>query len=207
MPGEQTEEAASMEPLLILAAIAIVVLLLAAGRARRQTATAATQTVSAAHERVDLRGELPANAYRIIQGKGDSLATVEVVGESRYRSAIEAAAGKRADGHFTIVDAALVWEPENRYDPNAIAVVIGGRTCGYFPRDKAAAYRPAFAMLAERGLVGYARGEVRGGWRMDDGSWADFGIRIRLARPAELLAHIEASGSYVSRETDREPRD
>ena len=136
-------------------------------------------------ERVDLRGELPADAVQLIQGAG-----VEVVGESQYRGAIEAVVGRRTAGHKTIVDAALVWEPENRHDPNAIAIKIVGRTCGYLGRADAVRYRPVMEAYRARGQVPYVRGDVRGGWRQDDGSWAHFGITLYVANPDKLLERL-----------------
>jgi hypothetical protein len=148
---------------------------------------APSEATSGERSLVDLRGEVPRDGYLLPQGQGDELYCVSVVGESKYRSAIERAVGRRPEGHRTILDAALVWEPQNRYDPNAIAVQLGHATCGYFPREEARAYRPAMERLAAQGLTAYARADVHGGWRLPDNSWADFGIEIRLESPEALL--------------------
>lgn len=55
--------------------------------------------------------------------------TVDVVGESFYREALEAVARQGAD-HI----ATLVPEPDNPYDPQAIGVVIMGLKVGHLSR-------------------------------------------------------------------------
>jgi hypothetical protein len=134
------------------------------------------------HERIDLRGDLPPGHRYLIQGPG-----LEVVGESRYRAEIERAVGQRPEGHRTIVDAALVAEPGNPYDANAIAVMIAGRRVGYLSRNDAARYQPVMAWCVSEGFTPVVRGDVRGGWQQDDGSWADFGIRLYVSSPDKLI--------------------
>lgn len=143
-------------------------------------------------ERRDLRAEaLPAGYQHLIQGP-----SLDVVAESKYRAQIEQAVGRRPEGHRDVVDAALVWEPRNRYDPNAITVQIQGRTCGYLPREVAARYRPVMEWCRDEGFVPVVRADVSGGWQQSDGSWADFGIRVYVASPRKLL------GSEVSPSLD-----
>lgn len=134
-------------------------------------------------ERRDLRAErLPDGFRHLIQG-----GSIDVVGESQYRAAIERAVGQRPEGHRDVVDAALVWEPSNPYDENAMAVQIEGQTCGYLPREVAKRYRPVMEWSRDEGFVPVVRGDVGGGWRQADGSWADFGIRVYVASPRKLL--------------------
>jgi collagen type III alpha len=133
-------------------------------------------------ERIDLRRPLEAGQRHLLQGPG-----LDVVGESRYRDSIEAAVGRRPGGHKTTVDAALVAEPDNRYDPRAIAVHIGGKKCGYLSREDAPRYAPVLAWAVEQGFIPMVRADVRGGWRSDDGTWADFGIRLYVASPEKIL--------------------
>jgi hypothetical protein len=136
-----------------------------------------------ARERRDLRSQsLPAGHDYLIQGQG-----LEVVGESQYRAAIERAVGRRPEGHNDIVDAMMVWEPTNRYDPNAIAVQMDGQTCGYLARADAKRYRPVMEWCQSEGFVPVVRGDVHGGFRQPDGTWADFGIRLYVASPNKLL--------------------
>jgi hypothetical protein len=134
-------------------------------------------------QRLDLRSEtLPDGYQHVIQGP-----SLDVVGESNYRAAIEAAVGRRPEGHQDVTDAALVWEPDNKYDPNAIAVQIAGRTCGYLPRPDAVRYRPVMEWCRAEGFVPVVRADVRGGWQQADGSWADFGITLYVGSPDKLL--------------------
>jgi hypothetical protein len=66
-----------------------------------------------------------------------------IVGESRRQAVLRCLAGdRRSRGEFVVFDAAIVPEPNNLYDPNAIAVHIkGGSQVGYLSRDDAAAFR------------------------------------------------------------------
>lgn len=170
---------------LALAVVVVVaVAILRSGRGAPMAAGDAPSVATATdeRERVDLRQELPAGYQILIQGPG-----VKVVGESRYRDAIERAVGRRPEGHKTIVDAALVAEPTNRYDPNAIAVQLAGQTVGYLAREDAVRYRPVMDWCRAQGFVPCARADVRGGWRKDDGSSADFGITLYVASPEKIL--------------------
>jgi hypothetical protein len=49
--------------------------------------------------------------------------------------------------------AALIREPLNEYDPNAIAVEIDGTTVGYVAREQAEELAPQLDILRSRGLV------------------------------------------------------
>ena len=136
-----------------------------------------------ARERRDLRSpSLPAGHRHLIQGP-----PLEVVGESQYRGAIEDAVGRRAEGHQDIVDAAMVREPANPYDANAIAIQIEGRTCGYLPRADAKRYRAVMEWCRAGGFAPVVRGDVHGGWRQEDGTWGDFEDRLYVASPSKLL--------------------
>ena len=60
--------------------------------------------------------------------------------------------------------ALLIPEPNNSYDPNAIAVwADGGGPIGYLPRENALEYREVFAFLTERQHVGICRAKLIGG--------------------------------------------
>jgi hypothetical protein len=153
------------------------------GGSSEQPAKQPVATEIPERERRDLRStSLPAGHRHLIQGP-----PLDVVGESQYRGAIENAVGRRAEGHQDIVDAAMVWEPSNRYDANAVAIQIEGRTCGYLPRADAKRYRAVMEWCRAEGFVPVVRGDVHGGWRQEDGSWADFGIHLYVASPSKLL--------------------
>ena len=80
-----------------------------------------------------------------------------VVGESRYTSAFQRLLKKNRarlgenGTDLAGLPAALIAEPDNQYDPNAVAVFVQKEQVGYLPRDTAALYSPALQDLAERG--------------------------------------------------------
>jgi collagen type III alpha len=128
-----------------------------------------------------MRRELPDGYKHVVQGP-----PLPVVGESFHRDAIERVVGRRPEGHYAIVDAAIALNPENPVDPEAVAIWIGGQLCGHLSRADAAKWRPVLGWYAERGIVPVARGDVLGGWRQSDGTWADFGITLYVATPEDL---------------------
>ncbi|MBE0610125.1 MAG: hypothetical protein IH609_12140 [Dehalococcoidia bacterium] len=76
-----------------------------------------------------------------------------IVGESKYQNEIKAAAEKanrNARGYLQF-RAVIVLEPENRFDPNAIAVYAeGGGKLGYFSREDAVQQNSPLRRLAAR---------------------------------------------------------
>ena len=79
---------------------------------------------------------------------------VGVVGESHYQAAISAACGRRgseAVRHECV--AALVAEPGNQYDPNAVMVQVDGRPVGYLSREDAILYHPVIDAATRLGVV------------------------------------------------------
>lgn len=102
------------------------------------------------------------------------------VGESHYQDALARLCGGRTtDGHFLDVIAILVPEPQNQYDPNAVAVVVGGLHVGYLSRELAARCHEPIArrMQAEGRAVG-CRAQIRGGWNRGGGDVGSFGIEL-----------------------------
>ncbi|MFK4085198.1 HIRAN domain-containing protein [Kribbella sp. NPDC020789] len=120
---------------------------------------------------------------------------LEVVGESHYQDALWGIAGARVGQSVRCtVEAVLVPEPQNAYDPNAIAVVIHGHLVGYLDRQTAGLYAAGLNELmrlhgAHIGLSGV----IVGGGYYDDGPgrlgvWlehrpSDFGVVRRAAGP------------------------
>jgi HIRAN domain len=95
--------------------------------------------------------------------------------------------GKRPESVNIKTQAALVLEPDNPYDPNAVAVHIDGRKVGHLPRPAAQTYGPVGRRLAEQRQVGVCAATITGGWDRGDGDTGYFGVTIDLARPDELL--------------------
>lgn len=77
----------------------------------------------------------------------------EVVGESNYVDAIASLFNRPSGDQEIFVDALLLPEPTNKYDANAIRVVVKGRTVGYVPRDRTSELHPLLNALAARNQV------------------------------------------------------
>jgi hypothetical protein len=133
--------------------------------------------------------------------------TVEVVGESHRQPALErvarAATGPepyeaelkgRARSRARSSErrwfrAALLREPGNQYDPNAIAVhATGVGLVGYLDRETALGYLPVFDELARQGYaVGACPAFLVGG---GDVSW---GVMLCLSSPDAVIGDLRAS--------------
>ncbi|MDX6286041.1 MAG: hypothetical protein QOG53_1526 [Frankiales bacterium] len=123
---------------------------------------------------------------------------LEIVGEAHYQGALWAICGgvKGGDRIRCAIVAVLVPEPDNPYDPNAIAVQINGNLVGYLARDVAAKYLPGLhAAMGRCGGYVALDGVIVGGGLYDDGPgrlgvWlehdpADFGLApVDTRRPA-----------------------
>ena len=87
--------------------------------------------------------------------------------------------------------AELVHEPNNPYDPNAIAVYAATEIVGYLPRDLAADYATVFRELHQRGYnAGSCQAKLTGG--TDDKP--SLGVVLRLSSPQTCLEALEAVG-------------
>ena len=85
-----------------------------------------------------------------------------MAGESHYQDALHAIAGS-SDGEVRFdTTAALVPEPSNPHDANAVRVEIDGRLVGYLPRAAAVAYGPLVRAPAERGRTAVCDAMVAG---------------------------------------------
>jgi HIRAN domain len=90
---------------------------------------------------------------------------VGVVGESHYQDALTAIVGGKGPDSVRIpTQATLVPEPDNPYDPNAVAVYIAGRKVGHLPRPAAHAFAPVARRLADQQRVGTCSATITGGW-------------------------------------------
>ena len=143
--------------------------------------------------------------------------TVEVVGESHYKRELFKLAGRRQRTAADIpIVAVLVREPDNRYDPNAVKVLVNGYHVGYLGRADAEAYAPLLdRLLATDGVHGACLGRIVGGWlrRWDDAVYdiadgvstvvghteaGDYGVKLALAPPYAIDAYL-AGHSYRRR--------
>lgn len=134
----------------------------------------------------DRRTSPPPGSLALLAGGGG----VDVVGESFYRPAIQAAVGGRhRDGVKMYLTATIHAEPTNKYDPNAIVVELGGKTVGHLSASDATRYRAPFATLAAQGLVGSCTAQIRGGWEDADGRH-DYGVTVYIDTPARLTEQL-----------------
>jgi hypothetical protein len=112
-------------------------------------------------------------------------AEVPVVGEGRHQDELLALTGGRRHyaGARMHVAAELVPEPDNPFDPDAVAVEIEGAPVGYLRHPDAVAYRST--VDAARARVGRATCEaiIRGGWDRGRGDVGAFGVVLMLPEP------------------------
>ena len=112
-----------------------------------------------------------------------------VVGESYYQDALRATRpgctiGPDGRPAFT---AALLPEPDNPYDPNAIAVYSPKGKVGHLSRDHALDYRELFAEVTLRGYDGGACPACLVGGEPEKPS---FGVVLQLADPDDCLIEL-----------------
>lgn len=82
----------------------------------------------------------------------------------------------------------IVPEPDNRYDPNALAIHValpgnGIQHIGYVPRDLAADFAP---LLDGEAVIGRVS-EVTGGFEKSDGSTASYGVIVAFEIPTKAV--------------------
>jgi hypothetical protein len=110
---------------------------------------------------------------------------ITVVGESHCQDALRAT-WDVCDGEFEgrpAFTAALVPEPDNPYDENAVAVWGPRGRLGYLSRDNALDYREVFDEIRRRGEDGAAcAAHLTGG-----GASKSYGVVLRLSYPEECL--------------------
>src|SRR5947207_4299759 len=116
-------------------------------------------------------------------------AVLDIVGEASYQPWLMAVGGKRTPNGPTNPEqiATLIREPKNRYDQNAIAVRIRGRTVGYLARENAVRYQAVADWMVGRGEMIACQARLTGGWdngRRDQGS---IGVVLHLGSPGETL--------------------
>ena len=112
----------------------------------------------------------------------------EVVGESFYQDALDAiCGGKCEDGHEKQCTAILRPEPTNKYDKNAVAVVIEGRKVAHLSRDDAMEFHDDMRRLGLAGQEAMCNARINGGWsrarkggRTEEGH---YGVELDLEWP------------------------
>jgi hypothetical protein len=115
--------------------------------------------------------------------------SIQVVGESHCQAALRAFGGeRRLRGEFVSFAAALVPDPKNVYDPNAIGVYIaqGGPRVGYLSREDAVDYGAVGRALTTCKAIGLCRAKLIGG----TSEKPSIGVVLDLADPETTLAAI-----------------
>jgi hypothetical protein len=129
---------------------------------------------------------LPMGFFRRLFGLGQLSALapgrgwiVPVVGESHFQDAQQRLYCEHGSTEHDIkVDAVLAPEDGNAFDANAVRVEMGSCTVGYLQRELAEQYRKALARAA-----GQCSAKIVGGFELEDGSSAHFGVKLNLAWP------------------------
>ncbi len=96
----------------------------------------------------------------------DESVSLDVVGESHYQrdlASLKAALVTRPDDWSVETVARVVREPNNRYDRNAVQVLIHGRLVGYLPRDEAEGAQPWLKRIERTGKSAFVVASIKGG--------------------------------------------
>lgn len=142
---------------------------------------------------VTLNARLPqtSNEYRLVGSEGHP--DTEVAGEFARMDAIHRAIGRKPKGDEQIVvedlTAELRPEPRNRYDSNAVMVIINGEHVGYLAKDVAAVYQPLLLLVSAAGYVPVTGARIWANARPD---WDNprktrYGANVRVALNAPHL--------------------
>jgi hypothetical protein len=136
------------------------------------------------------RSELPSVTLSLLELRGDGYCAV--VGESHYQDALRRTAtictpGEEGRPSFQAI---LVAEPNNPYDPNAIAVYSTYGKLGYLSRQDAAEYAEVFAEIAQAGSEGGGCAALLNGGQPGKPS---YGVTLLLADPDTCLVELARS--------------
>ena len=115
---------------------------------------------------------------------------VPAVGESHYQPALRSACGAPPEDAVQMeCTAALVLEPDNPHDGNAVMVQVNGQQCGHLSRSDALRYRQAMLAAAEKGFVVACRAVIAG--RGADGETTNLGVFLHLPDPDDALESVQ----------------
>ena len=113
-----------------------------------------------------------------IQWRAGSFPTV-VVGESNYQRAIIAECGRHTRYGVEHECVGTVRpDPNNRFDANAVEVLIGGQRVGFLNREEAPRIKEALAAVGLGSATCGAR--ISGGWRTNQHDEGHFGVRLAI---------------------------
>ncbi|HYI15050.1 MAG TPA: hypothetical protein VEX37_06645 [Thermomicrobiales bacterium] len=116
---------------------------------------------------------------------------VHAVGEASYQEELQEVVdqhgGSNADGVKIEVHVALIPEPSNRHDRNAVSIQMEGRKVAYLSREDAIDYQEVIRHLARRKRFGACRAFIFGGSR----DKPSYGVFLDLADPDECLDELK----------------
>ncbi|WKB56025.1 hypothetical protein [Eleftheria terrae] len=105
----------------------------------------------------------------------------EVVGESQYQEALAAVAGDHGtDSVERECLATLLPEDDNRFDPKAVAVLIGRRKVGHLSREDARSFRRRLAQKRLSNATTCCAALVVGGATRRTGEKLHYGLRLDI---------------------------
>jgi hypothetical protein len=113
--------------------------------------------------------------------------TVECRGESQYQDALRKVIGGKPKEEVRVPkQAALIPEPDNKHDRNAVKVYIDGVHVAYLAAEEAEDYAEGFALCQsqKRGLA--CQAVIVGGGKKKP----SLGVWVDLPTPAKLLKQI-----------------
>lgn len=117
----------------------------------------------------------------VLHIEGPGKFALDVVGESNYQTALDdICGGLSEDGHSLLVDAYLVHEDDNQYDPKAVVVLIDSQTVGYLSREQAREFRKVVAETGRPGVAATCKAKIVGGWDRGDGDQGSYGVKLDL---------------------------
>ena len=109
----------------------------------------------------------------------------ELHGEDHHVAEISAIVGGPYDGAIYFRTNVLVApEPANAYDPNAVAIYLGGKIVGYVPKDDASAFGAEMAAILGPGAA-QCRAEVSTG-AARAGQLLQYRVKLDIARPLRV---------------------
>jgi hypothetical protein len=105
--------------------------------------------------------------------------TIEIVGELQFQADLQKQYRRHGGAeHDVKADATLIPEENNKHDVSAVRVEIGGRPVGYLSRERAPQYRSAVGAVSGR-----CGAKIVGGFILEDGTRAHFGVKLNIAWP------------------------
>lgn len=113
--------------------------------------------------------------------RGPGTYEFNIVGESRYQTALEAICGGRTDEsaeHYTV--AILHLDDSNAFDSLAVCVTIECHIVGYLSRQDARSYRGQLKRLGHERIVCQCDAVIVGGWRRSATDEGHFGVKLDL---------------------------